>query len=207
LSILDTFGNDWLQAIVEKALAPTLISGQPFMNKVANIVLKMDKIGNSVPKNYVTPAEVMFLTADHHANAGGDPIVALEEIELSTDEAGLKQAQIQLEKVEAQRAAVDEDMNITPEVRHSRLESLNHSWQASQDAVAKWKNRLGLRKLDSSAEKRRLSAIYGGARVSRVFPGSIPALPETYEQAKMAGVASSTGDAEDKFIMMSEGAR
>ena len=49
--------------------------------KLATIVIKLEKSGSNVRLERVTPAETMFLVADHHTNAGGDPIVSLEELE------------------------------------------------------------------------------------------------------------------------------
>ncbi len=98
--------------------------------KLANVVLKLDKIGTSVPLKKVTPSEVMFLVADHHPNAGGDPILKLEEL--------------------------DEEVDITP-----------------------------------SQERRRLAEKYGARRVSKFYPGPIPTLPQTFEEARGAGISSS----------------
>ncbi len=47
--------------------------------KQADIELKIDRFGSSVPLKGVTPAEVLYLVADHHINAGGDPIIELVE--------------------------------------------------------------------------------------------------------------------------------
>ena len=47
--------------------------------KLADIQLKIDKLGSTVPLVDVTPAEVLYLVADHHSNAGGDPIVEIKE--------------------------------------------------------------------------------------------------------------------------------
>lgn len=43
--------------------------------KTANITLRLEKHGHDVTKTGVTPAEASLLVAEHHINAGGDPIV------------------------------------------------------------------------------------------------------------------------------------
>ena len=45
--------------------------------KQADIWLKVDKVGSNIPIKGVTPAEVLYLVADNHANVGGDPIESL----------------------------------------------------------------------------------------------------------------------------------
>lgn len=47
--------------------------------KQANVDLKIDKFGSTIPLTGVTPAELFYLVADHHQNAGGDPVVTLTE--------------------------------------------------------------------------------------------------------------------------------
>ena len=47
--------------------------------KLANIGLALTK-GHEVHLKGVTPAEVLFLVAEHHQNVGGDPIIHIEEL-------------------------------------------------------------------------------------------------------------------------------
>jgi len=43
--------------------------------KQANILLRLEKHGQDVHRNGVTPAEVAILVSEHHVNAGGNPVV------------------------------------------------------------------------------------------------------------------------------------
>lgn len=47
--------------------------------KLADVVIRLSKEGHDVPRSDVTPAELLLLVAEHHANAGGDPIVSITE--------------------------------------------------------------------------------------------------------------------------------
>jgi len=42
---------------------------------LADITLRLDKNGSDMDLKGVTPAELLFLCAEHHPNAGGNPIV------------------------------------------------------------------------------------------------------------------------------------
>ena len=44
---------------------------------LADIRLKLDKNGSDVAVKNVTPAQLLFLVAEHHANAGGSPILSI----------------------------------------------------------------------------------------------------------------------------------
>ena len=48
--------------------------------KQADILLQIDRLGSTIPLKGVTPAEVLYLVADHHTNAGKDPIIELVEL-------------------------------------------------------------------------------------------------------------------------------
>lgn len=41
---------------------------------LADITLRLDKNGSDMDLKNITPAELLFLCAEHHANAGGNPI-------------------------------------------------------------------------------------------------------------------------------------
>lgn len=42
---------------------------------LADVTIKIDKNGSDVDVRHVTPAELLFLCAEHHTNAGGSPVV------------------------------------------------------------------------------------------------------------------------------------
>ena len=68
---------------------------------IANIVLKLDKIGATVALKHVTPAEAMLLCAMHSGNAGEMTIVKFELIDTKSNEMALKSLQDELSKQEA----------------------------------------------------------------------------------------------------------
>ncbi len=47
---------------------------------LADVRIKLCKNGSDVPVRNVTPAELYFLVAEHHANAGGAPVVAIKPV-------------------------------------------------------------------------------------------------------------------------------
>lgn len=47
--------------------------------KLATVTLNIAKHGHHVVRENVTPAELMVLVAEHHANAGGDPVLEIKE--------------------------------------------------------------------------------------------------------------------------------
>jgi len=47
--------------------------------KIADITLSLDKSGHDVHLHGVTPAEALLLVAEHHTNAGTDPVKELKE--------------------------------------------------------------------------------------------------------------------------------
>src|SRR3990172_1697949 len=57
--------------------------------KVANARLVLNKFGSDVALTDITPAEVLFLTAEHHTNAGKAPVTQLiekDEVERTVSE-------------------------------------------------------------------------------------------------------------------------
>lgn len=45
---------------------------------LADIRLKLDKNGSDIVVKNVTPAQLLFLVAEHHANAGGSPVTSIK---------------------------------------------------------------------------------------------------------------------------------
>lgn len=96
------------------------------MMKLAELRIRLDKTGWDVPLVDVTPAELMLLVAEHHANAGGDPVLDLKE---------------------------------TGEVERT-----------------------------ATQEVERLRMKYAANKVKALFQGAIPNVPQTYDEAKKAGI-------------------
>lgn len=157
------------------------------MQKLANIVLKLDKIGSSVQRKNVTPAEVMFLVADHHVNAGGDPIVKLVEIKEDTEEKALVPLRKELEVLRTQLEELA-DLELTDEIRERRQRSLQNRIDSKEGLIANLESIIQLRNLSPKQERDRLISRYGGIRISKFYPGAIPALPQDFEEARSTGV-------------------
>ena len=113
--------------------------------KQADIQLRVDKFGSTVPLTGVTPAEVLYLVADNHRNAGTDPIVELKE------------------KGEAMTYTGEEDKTGKPV----------------------------LRPRSPSEEIARLRMKYPEKTLSKLFGGFNPRMPETFEEARQAGLGIS----------------
>lgn len=158
--------------------------------KLANIVLKLDKIGTSVPKKYVSPAEVMFLVSDHHTNAGGDPIVKLDILDDDAEVKPLEVATKELEELQASQDKLDNVMNITDEVRQKREEKIRRKMQVKLDAITRLKAIQAMRTFTPALERRRLISIYGQPRINKYYPGQIPQLPSDFAEARSVGVGT-----------------
>lgn len=106
--------------------------------KQADILLRVDKFGSTVSLSGVTPAEVLYLVADNHRNAGTDPIVELIEKGEATEGSG--------------KAA---------------------------------------RPRSPSEEIARLRMKYPDKALTKLFGGFNPRMPETFEEARQAGLGIS----------------
>lgn len=47
--------------------------------KLATVTLKMNRVGSTIIKKNVTPAELLLLVAMHGPEAGGDPVIEVKE--------------------------------------------------------------------------------------------------------------------------------
>ena len=102
---------------------------------IANIVLKLDKIGATVALKHVTPAEVMLLCAMHSGNAGEMPIVKFDLIDPKSNEMALKSLQDELSKQEGLLEALGEVENITEEVRERRAITIQGKIESYQSRI------------------------------------------------------------------------
>jgi hypothetical protein len=157
------------------------------MQKIANLVLKTDKIGSTVQRWNVTPAEVMFLVADHQQNAGGDPIVKLTEIPDSREAKLLVPLKDQLKELEVKLEETYEE-ELTEEIRNRRVNAILTKTKAVQDQIAQYEGLVRLRELTPAQERIRLVGRYGAPRIKKFFPGAIPSLPTSFEEAKTSGL-------------------
>jgi len=133
----------------------------------------MNQIGSSVTLKGVTPPQLMYLVAEHQVNAGGNPVISWE---------------IEKKLVEAE----------VPE--------LDGAGKPIIDLEGKPKMQMGFIpgeednevNLSPVQERNRLSSIYNQKKVKSFYPGAIPALPKTFEEAIESGLQASTGV--DRFL-------
>lgn len=147
---------------------------------IANIVLKLDKIGATVALKHVTPAEVMLLCAMHSGNAGGMPVVKFEEIDIKANEMALKSLQDELSKQEELLEALGEVENITEEVRDRRSITLQQKIESFQGRINALQHIMGVRNLSPSGERARLTGKYNQLVVNKFYPGNIPSIPTEF---------------------------
>jgi len=144
---------------------------------IANIVLKLDKIGATVALKHVTPAEVMLLCAMHSGNAGGMPIIKFEQIDIKANEMALKSLQDELSKLETLLDELGEVENITEEVREKRSITLQTKIESYQGRINGLQHVMGIRNLSPAGERARLTGKYNQLVVNKFYPGNIPSIP------------------------------
>ncbi len=133
----------------------------------ARVILKTSKIGNTVTLKRVTPAELMFLIADNHTEAGGDPLVKIEpEVKMTK---GMVPARDTI-GIELK----DEEGNPLPEVE---------GWVKTDEQI--------VFKMTPKQELNRLAQKYG-KRIKKFYPGQMPVLPQTFDEAKENGLGGTT---------------
>jgi hypothetical protein len=157
---------------------------------IANIILKLDKNGSSVQLKNVTPAEVMLLCAMHHTNAGGDPVVKLTEIPVDAFEEEQSKQVAALKKLEEDYAKVELDPTLLEDVREKRLESIQKRMDVKQSLITGYSQIAAIRELSPADEYQRLSFKYNNLTLKAFYPGRIPSLPATFEEARRNGVSS-----------------
>lgn len=134
--------------------------------KRANIELKLSK-DHSVHKSNVTPLEAMILTAEHHKNAGGDPI--------TVDEASVSETGTDVEVP-------------GPEVDHDTIEvgADGKKFVKTVKQPSKVKKFVADNRTDDS-ELNRLRGIYGRAKVNYVA-SQVRDFPKDFKSASQKGV-------------------
>ena len=165
--------------------------------KLAHITLKVDRFGNTVRRNYVTPAEVMLLTAEHRQNAGGNPILSVQEVAESSLRSLLADAEAERDKLQAKYDIDQDDTSITEEIRERRITSLRSRIVNANDRIDHLNGLIAISTASPANEKRRLVSRYGAKKVEVVFPGRIPQIPSSFEEAREAGNEATTFDPND----------
>lgn len=151
---------------------------------IANIVLKLDKIGATVALKHVTPAEVMLLCAMHSGNAGEMPIVKFDLIDPKSNEMALKSLQDELSKQEALLEELSEIENITEEVRERRAITIQGKIESYQSRINELQYIINIRNLSPSAERARLTSKYNQIVVNKFYPGNMPTIPTDFPNFK-----------------------
>lgn len=163
------------------------------MQKLAHVVLKRDEFSSTVPRKYVTPAELMFLVADSRDAAKGNPIVTITLIPDNAEEAELSKLEKELEVMQDKREKFSLSDEITEEVRTERVNALDYLIKNRQDRINDIQGLQALRALESDQEVRRLARRYRQDKVAGMFPGNNPVLPSTHEDAIKRGLTVAIG--------------
>lgn len=166
---------------------------------IANIVLKMDRNGSTTQQKNVTPAEVMLLCAMHLKNAGQDPILKLEVIEEGSSDKEMALIESAIEKLESDLARLEENETMLEDVRQSKVESIQKRIEVKQSTLQGLKQINAIRDLDPSDEYRRLGFKYSAITLKEFYPGRVPNLPNSFEEARKNG--TSTSIVEAKWIV------
>src|SRR5204863_676997 len=157
--------------------------------ELANVIIKVNQFGSTVPRTHVSPAELMFIVADHHALAGGDPVLQLKIVDPTEDEKPLKKLQGELEAAEVKLADL-ENIELTDEIRERREKKIRGIVKLKQDQIQDILNARRRRNFSPAMEREYLRSRFGAKRVNHLFPGAIPQFPTSFEEARAAGVGS-----------------
>ncbi len=141
--------------------------------QIANMVLKLDKIGATVALKNVTPAEMRLLCAMHSGNAGGDPVVSFTVIDKEIQDK-IKKLEEELAETESRREALGEVDNITEEVRSNRERVLNDKVESLTERIQTLQNIEAIKELEPAQERNRLMGKYNQLLVSKFYPGDQP---------------------------------
>lgn len=160
---------------------------------LADIVLKQDKIGNSVVRKNITPAEAMFLIALHFKNAGDNPIIKLVEHAEDREEKQIAPLQKELDKWQAKLETDTDDLTITEEIRERRQASAQRKIDRLNSSIQDLRQIQSIRGLDASQEKIRLGFRYNQIVLNKFYPGDMPQMPTTFDQAMKFGIGKNIG--------------
>jgi hypothetical protein len=132
---------------------------------VASCRIKLSK-DTDVALKEVTPAEVCLLVALHHKNVGDNPIHELSDC---TRTSAIQHIDPDNTKVRPGHKPIFVDgKHVGSEVKSETYKSIVRN---------------------SADEVSRLCAKYGSKRVRALFPGAIPSLPSTFEEAVKIGIS------------------
>lgn len=162
------------------------------LQPLADIVLKYNEFGSTVVLKNVTPAEVMFLVAMHHKNAGGDPVIRLKELPVDHEEKQAAPLMKELTEVNAKLEAVKNQQDIVEELREKRVTSFLAKIDSLEGQIQSLQATASIRFIGPSDERARLSFKYSILELEKFYPGAIPQLPKTFDEARSAGTRAKT---------------
>jgi hypothetical protein len=169
-------GQEYTMADLEK-----LVSGQkkeiqqrlpddvatPGTMLLAEVQLQVDQMGSTLNLRDVTPAELMFLAASYAPHCGGRPV---KKLVLEVEE----------EKV--------------PVTEHHEERVINGQIIPAGDVLVGYEVKKGTKTRVVTRtpveERNRLFGKYGKLRVQAMYPGSIPQMPTTYNEAVTTGLSA-----------------
>jgi len=166
---------------------------QAYSQPLCTVRIKTTQIGSNVLLKNVTPAELMYLIADNHKEAGGEVIVG--DIVIQDEEA----EQAQVVKLQAEKKAYEEKLalidkaDLADEVREKREAAVQQQIRIREDAIAKLAYITMVRTLGPMDERQRLAGKYPSNRLAKFYPGQVPQLPTTFDEARRHGTKMSTG--------------
>ncbi len=166
---------------------------QAYTQPLCTVRIKTTQINSNVLLKHVTPAELMYLIADNHRNVGGDPIVG--DILVESEEA----EQAQLEKLQKEKADKEAELvrldaaELAEEIREKRESALQQKIRICEDAIGGLAYLALVRSLGPMDERIRLSKKYPANKLAKFYPGQVPSLPQTFEEARRHGTKMVTG--------------
>lgn len=150
-----------VQQLLPDEVAP---AGQMLL---AEVQVQTNQLGSTLHLRNVTPAELMFLAAAYSQHSGGRPIRSLV-----------------LEETEEQ----------VPVKEHHDEMVVNGVLVPARDVITQMvTKKTGKRKTATRSaveERNRLYAKYGKLRVQALYPGAIPQLPSTFNEAVRTGLSA-----------------
>jgi exonuclease VII small subunit len=159
--------------------------------KLANVRLKMDKVGSNVEIKHVSPAEAILLVSDHHANAGGSPIEQIVVLDDNAEQPQIDILEADVERLEKQITDLDTS-EAAFDVKERRATYLRDRLTSVKERLARLLALQTRRKFTPTQEVNRLRAKYGAGRTDKAFPGAIPQIPDDFPEAVEAGLKIKT---------------
>lgn len=151
---------------------------------------------------HVTPAQLMYLIAMHKQNAKGVPVVKLTVINESAEDNEIKSLRGRIQSYEKAIEKIQEELlrgRMPIDVAEEREAALLKQITSVESLIADQERLLAHRALNPVQERTRLSREYNAKDVKAFFPGGIPTLPSTFDEATANGVEAEFQSSADTF--------